>query len=329
MIDTVRLLIPQARNGFDFQLKANRLKTVLEASGEEIRQYGTFYDQDKKKAVYVEYDRYKGLILNYSIPKVTYGHSLKNFDLNDRPKAEEEVYKILNQVIDVDINKMHLSRLDVCRNITSANETGYYIQALKENYINKQRFKAEQIKDETFNITNKSRRVIFYNKVAEEVFKKEITKAEGKLYGNILRFEIQHKKGRDIKTSFNNDRPLTLNEVLTEPFFIACQSLQVKTFDSFFAGKNGQADIFGSNQQLLELLHSKYKNRNLGLRFLAKLHIDNNDIDFSTLQYLLKPHYTRQGLTKVLKEFQELQFLTNTKTVDLIDEVRTQLRMAV
>lgn len=335
MIDTITLY-KQGRNLEDFTLNFKQFqnKNTSRKTGQINYIYDNFqFDSKDKRNIYIKYDLNRSFVLvNFSVPKLINGNSLKTVKIKDKDNSIQQLHKRLENILDADFENMEVSRLDVSRNIKLENEVPFCLSALKQSYdITKGRYRFKDFSKaneyETLEIKNKSRVHRLYDKVKESISKKEVTRQEAKEYGNILRFENEHKKSQYIKTSFpnyyKNGSRLYISELFTEQKFKDFKEFQLKTFNLFFLN-SGQYEMFINDISMLDLIF-KHSHRSIGKNFLTKKYVESGDYNEQMFKDLLSPYYTRQGLNKVIKEIRTIKKLGKSKVVDIIEEIRTKL----
>ena len=309
MFDTIRLYKQGKLK--DFNLSDEHFRTSLDIQGAIEKKFNSFSDEFGNKVV-VEYDEIKqGLNISFSAQKIANKTQIKNFCLSDKDKLISELYKILEKKVDVDFEKMRVSRLDICSNIETEHKVKYYLQALSNIVYPIRNYKKDYYQDESLTIYNKSRRFLFYDKIAEiEQKRLEKLKSVDK-NRNIFRYEIQNKRGRDIKTLLKKD--YLFQDLFTESVFLDCIKVQKNQYKTLFLNKNEQFNLFESDKKIIEILLETSK-RNVALKFLSKNALENG-VSFQYLETLLSDYYTKRGLRKMFKELKELVLLS-VKTQD-------------
>ena len=331
MIDTVTLY-KQGRNLEDFNLnfKEFQNRNTSRKTGQINYITDNFHYSDKEKRnIYVKYDLNRNFILvSFSIPKLIHGNSLETVKITDKDIVINELNRRLKGFVETDFENMEMSRLDVTQNIKLDREISYCIPALKQAYdVTNGRYNVSNIENETITIKNASRVTRLYDKVKESIANKELTKKEALNYGNILRMETEHKKRQHIKTSFpayySNGKILTYSDLFTEQKFNDFKKFQLNTFNTFFLN-NGKYEMFLEDVAMIELLlqHSK---RSVAKNFIVKKFVDSNSYNEDSFKDLIRPHYTRQGMNKVIKELGEIKEIGKSKVSDIIQEIRLKL----
>lgn len=326
MLDTISLY-QSGKNGSDFNINFKEFGSSVSKTG-QINSYQnnfTLSDKDKRN-IFIKCDLNNNYVLvTFSIPKLLYGNSLNNIQVKDKDEVMNILTGRLKGILEADFQNWNVSRLDVSKNIPVKNEPAEYITALKKAYdVTQGRFQLSIVKDETLTISNNSRRFIIYDKVKEELSNKEISRSEAKENGNILRFEIQHKKSKHIETSFK--KRYLFDELFTEKSFNDFNKFQLFFFDKFYCN-SGKYEMYIQDYSLADLIFLNYGKRNLGKNFLIKKHYSdsNNEFDRSYLQNILKPFMTKQAVNKTIKELDRLFRLGNTTVFDIIEEIRYKL----
>ena len=215
MLDTISLY-QSGKNGSDFNINFKEFGSLVSKTG-QINSYQnnfTLSDKDKRN-IFIKCDLNNNYVLaTFSIPKLLYGNSLNNIQVKDKDEVLNILTGRLKGILDADFQNWNVSRLDISKNVQVQNEVSEYLTALKKAYdVTKGRYQLSIIKDETLTVSNKSRRFVIYDKIKEELDNKEISRSEAKEFGNILRFEIQHKKAKHIETSFK--RKYLFDELFT------------------------------------------------------------------------------------------------------------------
>lgn len=326
MLDTITLHIA-GKNNAEFELNEARFKKVSNENNETYVFNNVFYSNDKakKQPIFINNNvKQNYTLIQFSVPKLLYGNSLKNVKIEDTQKLESTLQNRLNGIFETDFLNSNISRLDVTQNIEVQNEIPIYILALKEAYEQNGRYRVEQFKTETLRIKNNSRVFMLYDKVSEAVANKDITRQEAKAYGNILRYEIQHTKAKHVKTSFHKN--FTLTEVLNESFFETAKQFQLQTFENLFRNA-GNYEMFMQDVTIMELV-ANYNKRNLLKNFLIKSMTDKFDIqhDYQKYENLLKLQGMKtSGIKKTIKELKTILKLGKTTQSDILTEIKMRL----
>lgn len=324
MIDTLTLY-KAGRNTKDFDLNLKKFQSHLSESGQINNYTNNFKFKDKdNRNIFVKYDLNNNyLLLTFSTPKLLYGNSINEIEVKDKDKITDTLNKRLSGIVESDgFENMQVSRLDVSKNIQVDLSTSHYITALKQTYdVTNGRYRLTTYKDESLTVSNNSRRFVIYDKIAEQVASKELSRSQSKQYGNILRLETQHKKSQHIKTSF--DKTFHMSELFTDKQFQSFKEFQLEQLNKYYCNY-GQYDLFLQDVSMMDLIYN-YNKRNPVKNFLIKKYISIENIDFEMLKDILKPYQTKQGINKQLKELRKLYQLSNKKVYDLLDEIRNKL----
>ena len=324
MIDTVKLF-QQGKNHSDFELNEDAFDH--NGNKNEIKTYyKTFYEKGKQP-IYVMNDLNKNYsIIQFSVPKLLYGNSLENVRIEDTEKLENILKNRLKGIYEGDFANMTISRIDITQNMEMENEVPVYVHALNEAYSKQGRYRVEKFANESLVIKNNSRRFTMYDKLKEAIANKDVTRQEAKAYGNILRYEVQHSKAKNIQTSFHNKRPYTLTEIFTEGFFANAKQFQVNSFDMLFSNA-GNYEMFVNDLAILDIVNS-YSKKNVLKNFAIKKLTDDygHQHDFQHYENLLGMFgFSKRGTQKAIKEFQRLILLAKTKQTDVLNEIRMKL----
>ena len=325
MIDTVSLY-HKGYNGTDFNLNVKEFNSNVSKSGQINNYQNNFILKDKdKRNIYVKYDLNRSYaILTFSVPKLLYGNSLENIRVKDKDDVINILTGRLTGILDADFQNWSVSRLDVTKNIEVENNVSGYITALKKAYdVTQGRYLFSNVKDESLTINNNSRRFIIYDKVKEQIAGKELSRNKAKDYGNILRLEVQHKKAEHIKTSFK--RKYFFSELFSDKVFSDFSKFQLSFFDKFYS-PGAQYHLFIQDVALAELIFSEYNKRDLLKNFLLKKYLNENEIDNSVIQDILRKYYkSRQSIHKAIKQINQLAKLGTATVPDVLDEIRFKL----
>ncbi len=324
MYDTVRLY-KRGVDGKDFQLNVSKLKKTIDEVYDTVSHHNIFsFGENNDVKLYIDYDLHlrQGVNISFSIPKVANGTQLDNFILSDKEKLYSNLEHYLNDLIDIDYKNMQVSRLDITSNIYTAGEVRYYINAIQSSYCKHRNYKVDYYVNESFTIHNKSRRIVLYDKMKEQMDKNKRAKRRLGINGNILRYEIRNNRSRDVKALFNRD--LLFNDLFSEATFLDAISVQQRYFRDLFLNKHIQQSLFETDKLLVELINKRWS-RNLISKFLVKKQLDSNDFSFLELEALFGDYYTKRGIRKALKELRELKFLTVNTTFSLLEEVYNKI----
>lgn len=312
MFDTIRLY-KRGYLGKDFRIKESLFNKIYDVDN-ELSSYVNQFDD----LVRVSFDKYKkGLIISFSAQKVANGTQLVNLKISDCDKLFDNLYRILSDAVSVDLEDMSVSRLDITSNILVESKVKYYINTLQSKFRKRLNYRTDFYKDESFTIFNKSRRIVFYDKVKEQKDKNlDVVNM------NILRYEIQNKKKRDIKTLLKRD--FTFKELFSESVFIDCVKIQKHYFSEFFTN-GGHFSFFESERALIEALKLKFSNRNLIKNYIVKSYLDKSKVNYNDLEMLFSEHYSARGLKKALDEIKEIEFLTYNTDYSILMEVERKI----
>lgn len=325
MYDTVRLY-KRGVDGKDFQLNINKLKRTIDEVNDTVNYHNIFSfpgDYDEVK-LYIDYDLHlrQGVNISFSIPKVANGTQLDNFRLSDKNGLYQNLEHYLSDLIDIDYKNMQVSRLDITSNIYTDGEVRYYINAIQSSYCKHRNYKTDFYPSESFTIHNKSRRIVLYDKIKEQIYKNKRAKRKLDINANILRFEIRNNRSRDVKALLGKD--LLFDDLFNEAVFLDAISIQRRYFRDLFLNKHIQQSIFETDKLLVELINKRWS-RNLINKFLVKKQLDSDNFSFTELEALFSGVYTERGLRKALKELRELKFLTVNTTFSLLEEVYNKI----
>ena len=324
MLDTISLY--QAKRTGSFKINLKEFNSNNNKAGQVNNYYNNFILKDNdRRNIYVKYDVNNNFMLvTFSAPKLIYGNSLENITLNDKDNLVNILTGRLTGILDADFEKWDVSRLDVSKNIEVKNNVSGYITALKKAYdVRQARYMFNNVKDESLTINNNSRRFIIYDKLKEEIANGEISRSKAKEYGNILRLEVQHKKGVAIKTSFK--RKYFFHELFTEKSFQDFSKFQLQFFDKFYCN-SGQYEMFLKDVALADLIFETYGKRDLMRNFFTKKYIAEHELDLSVIQDIMRKHYkTRQGLNRALRQIDQLAKLGTDTVEDVLQEIRYKL----
>lgn len=322
MYDTTRTF-QRGQDGKEFKINADKLQKRLNEKDEVVAYFNKIIDK-KGNTIWVEYDIQKkqGLILNFNMPKIANNTQIENFKISDKEKLYENLYEAIDGVVDVDIDKMRVSRLDVTMNIETENKVGNYINALASSYVSSRNYKEDFFSDESFTIHNNSRRFVFYDKIKEQ---KE-QGAENLPNKNILRLETQNSKGRDVANFFKSKDRFYFNEIFKEAVVLDALYFQRENFKRLFMSKN----IETKKENEKAVIDSLYKksNRNLVIRYITKEVLNSKGFSFQKYENDFKAYYTERGMRKVLNYLRDLQFLSvkdSRQNTDLVSEVYDKL----
>lgn len=321
MIDTVTLY----RLGSTFKFNSNSFKTNLDVNGDVVTHYNIFYDTEGKKPIYIENNlKLNYLKMQFSAPKLVYGTNTVNLDLKHTDNIQNILHDRLANIYEDDYSTMQLSRIDISKNIEVVESPAIYIHCLHDRYLKQGRYREEKFSDESIVIKNNSRRFMFYDKIREAVATKDISPRQAKHYPNLLRYEIQHSKARNIKTSLG--RTYQFSDIMNEGFFEQCRLFQLKSFDKLFMNY-GRYELFVTDKGLIDLI-TGYSKRNLLKNFIIRSLTESEDYhhDFTKYSDLLQmAGMKRAGITKALKELRQLLSLSRKQTGDILNEVRMKL----
>lgn len=312
-----------------FELNPDMFKTRLSENKKPERYYNTFYSDDKnrKQSIYIDNNLQQDYaLIQFSVPKLLYGNSIENVKQQDTSKLETILNERLKGIFETDFLNMQVSRLDIAKNMEMENDIPLYIHSLNSAYEKQSRYKTEKYSDETLTIKNNSRRFVFYDKVKEALDNKDLTRQEAKAYGNILRYEISHKKSQHIRTSFNNKKPFFLTDICTMEFFETAKQFQFTMFNKMFCNA-GNYEIFVNDLAIMELA-SRFSKRDKLKNFLIKKMTDDTNFQHDYEHYADMQRTTgmsKEGIRKSILELKKLINLNKTKQSDILEEIRMKL----
>jgi len=322
MIDTIRLY-KSGREGVDFKLNQGMFRKDLNISGEVELLKNSFEMSNGSKVVVFAGEMKKGLVVEFSVPKLVYGHSLKNFSLLDRDELIGKLYSGLNGIVEVDFENMKVSRLDVSLNLTTSYDVGRYVNCLSSLYVRKRNYQTFFVENESFTIYNKSRRIIFYDKVLEH--KKEGLIDKGaKISHNILRFEIQNKTTRAIK-NFSGS-VYTLSSLLQEKEFSTLLSLKKGWFKNEFLNSKS---LYETDLNLIGALELEFKG-NIIDKFLIKRILESGSYSLEYLSKLMLDNgYSKRQVRRKVKEYRNLREFANSLNYSLVNEIYSKIDLSL
>jgi len=324
MFDTVTLY-QQGRNGEDFSFDPNLYKKKQNEKNEITKFYNTFYDEDGKRSINIVNDvinSYLGLTL--SIPKLIYGNNIKEFSIDDSDNFVNEFKERLSGKLDVDTANLTCTRLDISKNLNVDCETGSYIMSLRNVLNANKRYRVDKYTNESLTVYNKSVRFLAYDKIREQIAKKDITSYEGKQLGNILRLENQNVHSKNIRKVLGKD--IYFDDLLKEETHREAKIHLINTFDKFYCDP-GELTIFENDISVIKTVMKKSK-RDLLNKFILKKAIEDGSIklDYGYYEILLQEiGFTRQGVKNSLNNLRSFESLSRDTATKLVDEVRTKL----
>lgn len=319
MFDTIRLY-QKGENERNFKIYPSQFKKQMNEF-DKIDCYRNIFKVPVSKAsVFVEYDSIikQGVNITFSIPKVAGINLLSNFHLSDKSKLINNLSETLKEVIDIDFENMDVSRLDVSSNLETESDVKHYINCLISSYVAQKNYKSLLFENESFTIYNKSRRIVCYDKITEQLKSGTPIPKEQREKKNIFRFEIQNKRGRDTKQFYG--RGFKFNELFTESVFLDSISNQKKYFKNLFMNNKEQLNLFETDKKLIDRLMGKGK-RGLVQRFFLKKYLDSDSFNFYDIDLYFNTIYSKRTIRRITKEFRELKFLAVNSEYDLLSEL--------
>ena len=268
------------------------------------------------------------LFFEVSLPKLVYGTSLRELQENDLERCIEKVageFAAAGAVIDTgSIEKMAVSRLDLCRNIQVQHSIVDYL-ALLRNCSFGNRNKANW-QTETVLWYNGSQEFTAYNKVLEVKNSKQAAAAgvDSSSAENILRLESRLKSAAVVKRQFSQRR--SFSECYD--FELAKKKL-LADYDKLVLniGEQLQINFLEDLERLQEL---RAKSRYSWQLFLAEygtgLFLAKYDYNMDTIKELLLETYSRRQAFNILKKLK--LFIAEHRTKEerhLLQELREKL----
>lgn len=340
MLDTIRL---NFENFEPERLKQHSaFKTEVTSEGEAVKQHATVFlnetKGEKDKLTYngtIRFDySYKDKYLNIglsSAPVLLYGTSFKTLQRSDLSRLTEELQKQANSFVDADIRTACVSRLDNSTLYTMNEASSRYIMLLDELTRNRQQHATKKyFEGETIEFYNRLRTTGFYDKYAKN--KKNELEAifaeQQNLSSNELRYEIQNKKSRSIKSAFGLTERLTLQQLDTDYMQEALHKQRIKEFNKHFQFTIGTQriqleDFFNTS------IYMKARHKRTALdKTLWLLAIQKGFMTLTEVKAIMQASgYSRQAVYRRMKTLEELLQYDISKT-ELFEELAAKVHAA-
>lgn len=325
MIDTVRLYQPMFKamdKGFIYLKNFNLHHWV---SGEMIY-INTFYNSEGKQPITVKYDELKDYVtITFSVPKLVYGNSIKNFTHEDYDKnlLLDVLTERLRGIIETDFLDMLVSRLDIAINIVTDYNVDVYIKAVRYCLDISKRYRVQEYKDSSLTIYNRSKRILFYDKEKEQIRSKEIG-FDYQPKGNLLRFEVQLKDMKMVKNAFGFGSEIKFDDALEYPVVLGAYLVELfETITKDYA-LSDELREFQSDLGLIKAI-SENRKRNILSDFLILKHVRDFDIDkYEPL--LLYVGFSQRSIYNMKNKLKELEAMYPVNnSLDLVRELHDKI----
>lgn len=335
MYDTISIT-KKGRDGSDFSLKKGYEYTMSEAG--EIRQARANIPLNQKQvaektlsngSIFIGYDyRKESLKVSVSLPKLVYGSSCYDLQVNDIPKALDMLNEKISGHVDTDIKDFNVFRLDNSFNMEMSSSCNRYISALN-NYLPQKVGSKDKstYQGETVRLNNGTETVMFYDKVNQAL---DMTKGHRdthvkKFSGiNLLRYEIQNKTPKGIEASKRYGRKLKVKDLLNEQVIKRTAELRLSTFDELFTITPKYQIEFETKLGILESMKSA-KGRNAIYDFFVYLGLEAGVTSISEVAELMQSAgYNDKYIKRVSDSLIKLRNQKNQK-VELIKELRERV----
>ncbi|MDQ8734833.1 hypothetical protein [Paenibacillus sp. LHD-38] len=152
----------------------------------------TRYEIYDKQLSYIKYlDGSQTLSIQVSIPKLLYGNNVTLITEDDIPSFFESVQQRIHQLFSISIphSEWSISRADICWNFQAGKDVGEYVRMLSKQKLAFKNTRSYN-QDQTVEFSNKSSRIIFYDK-QRQIQKEKATPELVEKSKGILRLEIK------------------------------------------------------------------------------------------------------------------------------------------
>lgn len=331
MIDTIRLYQPSFFSHYRGSIDFERFN-VQNSVNNEVIYFNTFYNEEGKASINIKYNKTRDYVtITFSVPKISYGTSMRDFDFTDA-SIELLISNLSNRLaglIKIDLGNSLVSRLDIALNISTEYVVGAYLRLIRYCLDISKRYKVQEFKDSSVTIYNNSKRIIFYDKEAEQLRLKEL-EGDYNLTGKVLRFEIQLKDMQTIRRELKLGKGGALNFV--DALFVprAYANYLLNSFRGITKDYALNSDVkeFQGDLGLMKAV-SKGKKRGVLQDFLVRKYV--KDLDIKTYETLLSYlGYSERSIYYMGKKLRELEAICpDNEDFDLIKEIDKKLEINI
>ncbi|WP_338552530.1 hypothetical protein [Paenibacillus sp. KS-LC4] len=215
MFDTVVIKAKPIYLDSDVLLSKKNCKSVTFLN-KETGVLQTRYELYDEQLSYIKYlDGSQTLSIQVSIPKLLYGNNVTLIAEHDIPSFFESVQQRIQQLFSISIphSAWSISRADVCWNFQAGKDVGEYIRMLSKQKLAFKNTRSYN-QDQTVEFSNKSSRIMFYDKQKQMQRDKALSELVEQSKG-ILRLEIRPSNS-DMK-KFSSTKNAA--ELLGKPLF--------------------------------------------------------------------------------------------------------------
>ncbi|MBH5319869.1 hypothetical protein I6N90_18890 [Paenibacillus sp. GSMTC-2017] len=198
MFDTVVLKARPIHLDSEVLLSMKNCKSVTFLN-KETGVLQTRYEIYDEKLSYIKYlDGSQTLSIQVSIPKLLYGNNVTLTTEHDIPSFFESVQQRIHQLFSIVIphSEWSISRADICWNFQVGKNVGEYVRMLSKQKLAFKNTRSYN-QDQTVEFSNKSSRIIFYDK-QQQVQKEKASPELVEQSKGVLRLEIK-PSNNDIK----------------------------------------------------------------------------------------------------------------------------------
>jgi len=336
MFDTVSVT-KKGRDGHEFDLKKG-YEYTLGVSG-DIKNARINIPLNEKKvgeksisngSIFVGYDyRLESLKVSASLPKLVYGSSCYDLQVNDIGKSIDMLNEKISGYVDTDLKDFNVSRLDNSFNMVMSSSCQRYVGALN-NYLPQKIGTKDKstYQGETIRLNNGTETVMFYDKVNQAL---DMNKGHRDLHAakfrdvNLFRYEIQYKTRKGIEAGKRYGRKLKLSDLLGERTIKQSAELRLSTFDELFTIKPKYEIEFETKLGILEVMKGT-QYRNTISDFFIYLGLESGVTTISEITELMKcAGFNDKYIKRTAEKLNELRSQKNKK-VELIKELREKVK---
>jgi hypothetical protein len=259
-----------------------------------------------------------------SVPALLYGTSFKTVGIEDLTKISDAIQQQVNDYVKLDCNQMVITRLDNSllydMNDSPANYIGLLDSITRDNQF---RYNKTYYQLKTIQLRNKQKCIGFYDKFEKNRLNKLemlYIQSTSDVTQNKLRYEIQNKSAKALKTVTNTDYTI-LSQVNSDQFITALHRQRITEFEKHFKYDS-------SSFQTLKNIHSTMKEKKKRYAIndtVWYLMLKSNMVTLEDIRKLMQTeNYSRQAIHKRLKELAILQS-TDIEKANLLGELHQKI----
>lgn len=328
MYDTVKIV----KTEIDFNdINKDQFRSISDINNNVISANRTIRinedDKSHSQTIYLSYiGKYRSLSATFSIPNLLYGSNIYEFNLEeDKNRLLTLLNYHIRDIVNVDVRKWRISRLDICKNIELDIPTQQVIHSLIINSFTQSKSKGKKTYNSAVVFNDKTETFQIYDKIeSEKHFEYEIPESfEDK---NILRIENQIKNNEGLKAPLRFGKELKLKDIFKPQIVRKSKQILLENFYRNYGNIIIKNDLISIGRDV----EKEYGNKGLFEKVVILNQFKNEIINLDELDRLFKVFYSKRQLMRKRNELRRLYDFYNNNIAlntgfNLYDKVKSEL----